>query len=69
MKKPMQMCESLQGWRLGKLNISYKILVDEFRIAMETTVGDASWINGNNEIHNRIIHSLVREGLLDSNER
>ena len=60
MKKPMQMCESLQGWRLGKLNISYKILVDEFRIAMETTVGDASWINGNNEIHNRIIHNMVR---------
>ena len=56
----MQMCESLQGWRLGKLNISYKILVDEFRIAMETTVGDASWINGNNEIHNRIIHNMVR---------
>ena len=60
MKKPMQICESLQGWRLGKLNISYKILVDEFRIAMETTVGDASWINGNNEIHNRIIHNMVR---------
>ena len=36
---------------------------------MENTGSDASWLNGNNSIHNRIIHSMVRSGLLDSNQR
>ena len=31
------------------------LLVDEFKISMETTGGDAYWINGNNERHNIII--------------
>ena len=35
---------------------------------METTCGDESWLNGNNEIHNRSIHNIVRAGLLDSNQ-
>ena len=35
---------------------------------MGTAGGDASWINGKNEIHNRIIHNMVREGLLYSNQ-
>ena len=34
---------------------------------METTVGDASWINANNERHNRSIHSMVEADLLGSN--
>ena len=35
---------------------------------METTSGDASWLNGNNKIHNISIHTIVRAGLLDSNQ-
>ena len=35
---------------------------------METTGGDASWINGNNKIHNRSIHTMVREGLVEDNQ-
>ena len=35
---------------------------------METTGGDASWLNGKNEIHNRSIHNMVREALLDSDQ-
>ena len=43
------------------------ILVEEFIITMVTPGGDASWINGNNEQHNRNIHNIVIEGLIDSN--
>ena len=35
---------------------------------METTGGDASCLNGNNEKHNRSIHNMVISGLLDSNQ-
>ena len=35
---------------------------------METTGGDASCLNGNNEKHNRNIHNMVISGLLDSNQ-
>ena len=42
--------------------------IEEFKISMETTGGDASWINGKNERHNRSIHNMVRSGLLDSNQ-
>ena len=35
---------------------------------METTGGNVSYINGKNEIHNRIIHNVVRSGILDSNQ-
>ena len=34
---------------------------------METTDGDASWLNGNNERHNRSIHIMVIAALLGSN--
>ena len=37
------------------------LLVDELKISMDTTCGDASWINGKNEIHNRSIHNMVKE--------
>ena len=43
------------------------LLVDYFRISMETTGGDASCINVNNERHNRSIHNMVRSGLIDIN--
>ena len=43
------------------------LLVDDFNISMETTGGDASWINGNNGRHNRSIHNMVRSSLLDIN--
>ena len=44
------------------------LLIDEFEISMETPGGDTSWINGNNERHNRSIHNMVIAGLLDSNK-
>ena len=44
------------------------LLVDEFKISIETTGGDASRINGKNERHNISIHIMIREGLLDSNQ-
>ena len=40
------------------------LLVDEFKISMETTGGDAYWLNGKNERHNISIHNMVREYLL-----
>ena len=43
------------------------LLVDEFKISMENNAGDASWLNGKNERHNRSIHNMEREALLDSN--
>ena len=42
------------------------LLFDDFNISMENTVGDASWINVNNGIHNRSIHNMVRAGLINS---
>ena len=44
------------------------LLVDEFRISVETTGGDESCINGNHERHNIIIHNMVIVGLLESNK-
>ena len=44
------------------------LLVDELRIFIETTGGDASWLNVNNEQHNRIIYKILREILLDSTQ-
>ena len=35
---------------------------------METTGGDESLINGNNERTNRIINNMLITGLLDSNQ-
>ena len=43
-------------------------LVDDLRICMKITDGDSSWLNGNNEQHNRIIHNMVIEGLLGINQ-
>ena len=45
------------------------LLVDYFRTVMETTGGDASWLNGKNEWHNRIILNMVISGLLDRNQQ
>ena len=42
--------------------------VDNFNVYMETTGGDASWLNGKNERHTTSIHNMVREGLLESNK-
>ena len=44
------------------------LLVDGFKISMETTGGDASWIKVNNDRHIRIIHYMVREGFLECNK-
>ena len=44
------------------------LLVDDFSISMKKNVVDASCINRNNEINNRIIHNMVRAGLIDSNQ-
>ena len=44
------------------------LLVDELKIFMETTGGDAPWTNNRSERHNRSIHNIVRKGILDSNQ-
>ena len=44
------------------------ILVDDFNISMETTGGDSSCLDEKNERHNRSIHNMVIEILLDSNQ-
>ena len=43
------------------------LLMEELKISMENTGGDASWLNRNNEIHNRRIHNMIIEGLIGSN--
>ena len=35
---------------------------------METTGGDAYWLNGKNERHNRSIHNLAIASILDINQ-
>ena len=35
---------------------------------MKTTGGDAYWLNGKNERHNKSIHNMLRSGLLESNQ-
>ena len=42
--------------------------VEEFRISMETTSGDASWLNWKNKIQNWIVHNMVIQVLLDINK-
>ena len=44
------------------------LIVDDFSISMETTGGDTSCLNVNNERHNIIIHTMVISGLLDINQ-
>ena len=44
------------------------LLVDDFIVSIETTGGDASCINGKNEIHNRIIHNIVISILIGINK-
>ena len=44
------------------------LLIEEFNISMETTVGGASWINGKNERHNISIQNMVRADLLEINQ-
>ena len=51
-----------------KLTDETNLLAYEFRISMEPTGGDVSWLNGNNELHNRSIHNMVREVLIDINQ-
>ena len=43
------------------------LLVDEFSTTMEITDGNVSCINVNNERHNIIIQTIVREGIIESN--
>ena len=44
------------------------LIVDEFNTSRENTGSNASWINGNNEGHNRSINNMVISGLIDSNQ-
>ena len=53
---------------LSKSTDVTNLLVDDFSIYMETTGDGASWLNGNNERHNRIIHTIVIAGLIDSKQ-
>ena len=51
---------------LEKSTDTTNLIVDDFKISMETTGGDASWINGNNERDNIIINNMIISVLLDS---
>ena len=53
---------------LANLTDVTNLLVDEFKISMETTGVDEYWINGKNEIHNISIHNMVKAALLVSNQ-
>ena len=44
------------------------LIIEEFKISMETTSCDASCINGKDERHNRSIYNMVRSGLMDNNQ-
>ena len=43
-------------------------IIEESKISMETTGGDASRINGHNKRHNRSIHIMIRKDLIESNQ-
>ena len=53
---------------LGNSTDFTNLLVGNFRIPIETTVGYASWFNGNNERHNRSTQNMDISDLLDSNQ-
>ena len=40
------------------------LIVEKFRISLEDTVGDTSYLNGNNRRHNISIHNMVRACLI-----
>ena len=64
-------CKRVRVDEYGALEISTdftNLLVEESKISMEITGGNASWINGNNERHSKSIHNMVGAGLLDSNQ-
>ena len=66
-----QPCKHIRFDEDGALEKSKNVtnlLIEEFKISMETTGGDESWINGNNERQNRSIHNMVVSGLLDNNQ-
>ena len=70
LKNEQQPCNRVRVDEYGYLeNLTdvTNLLVDDFTISMETTGCDASWINENNEIHNRIINNMVIEGLVNIN--
>ena len=69
MKKHPYICVRVdEDGALSKSADVNSLLVDELRISIETTDGDASWLNGNNEQNNRIIYSILREVLIDSTQ-
>ena len=44
------------------------LLVDDFKISMETNGDDAYWLNGKNERNKISIHNMVKSALLDINQ-
>ena len=45
------------------------LIVDDFIISTRNAGGDASWFNRKNKRHNRSIHTMVREGIIESNQQ
>ena len=63
-------CKCVRVYKYSELANSIDVknlLVDEFKISMETTGDDASRINVNNERHNISIRNMVRAYILDRN--
>ena len=71
LKNKQHTCKHLRFDKYGALENSIyvtNLLVGGLNIYTKTTGGYASWFNVKNERHNRSIHTMVREVLLDSNQ-
>ena len=53
---------------LEKLTDVTNLLVNEFKIAIETTDSDTSWLSGKNERQDIIIHNMVGAYIIDMNK-
>ena len=53
---------------LEKSTYVTNLLIEELKISMEITGGDASWLNDKNKRHNISIHNMVREIFICSNK-
>ena len=54
-----------EDFALKNSTYATNLLVGEFKISMETTGGDVSWLSGKNKKYNRRIHNMVISGLFD----
>ena len=66
-----QLLKLIRFYKNGVLENSTDVpnlLVDKLKISMETTGVDVSWLNCNNERHNRSMHNMLTKGIIDSTQ-